>query len=198
MKLPRGYLSYSQIRMYWEDPKTYWRNYVLGIRDEPNQPMKWGKIVHRAIAEKDYDYASTISHNGFTSDRIRVLNKVLDEIHKHLQHVVAYEREFNFPNHKPCGILGIMDAITKTGFYEFKTGSGWNQKRVDEDDQLTFYSLLWKSATGKPPKIIKLIHISDTGRITILRTKRTLKDLANIQEIIEKTYSGISEDSFGF
>ncbi len=49
MALPRGYISYSQIRTYNECPRKYWFSYIEGLPAPINDKIYLGEVFHQAI-----------------------------------------------------------------------------------------------------------------------------------------------------
>lgn len=182
----KDYLSYSQISCYLYDPMEYYRRYILGLQSEPTEPMKFGSIVHRALAESRYDWGKALRKEGFTPDYNRVLASALGQIDR-----PPIREKKIVVEHEPIDLLAIFDGLDD-GIIEYKTcSSHWNQSRVDEDLQLSFYSLVYYKHFGKMPKI-KLISInSRNGSVKQFSTKRYKKDFPELQEKIEFVYQGI-------
>lgn len=124
LKLPKGYLSYSQIRLWLDDKQQYRARYYLNQKGDDNQYLRLGKEVAEGLEKK------TIKIDGL------------------IQYPVQEEPiELNID-----GVLfkGFLDQFhpEKRKFREIKTGikkpngkPRWTQKEVDEHIQLDIYSL---------------------------------------------------------
>lgn len=188
--LPHRYLSYSQLDLWERDKEEYIRRYIYGEKSESNQYMDLGKELARAL-EKGY--------NGQN---------------RAIQHLLIFLKQYPLKEYKIASeaivgactitIMGILDGFDENNeeIGEYKTGRLWTQRRADESDQLTFYSLIYFKKYKRLIKKIKL-HWAETsldenrqvyltGRIEVFETKRTMADLMKMQARIEKAVKEIS------
>jgi hypothetical protein len=116
---PHSWSQHSSFRDY--DKEKWYQFYVLGIKDLPNKRMEWGSLVGKRI-EKDPTYIPQLRRGGTMEYGITVkLSKDITLIGYMDQH---FEEECHTDEYKTSG------------------KDGWNQKKVDEHGQLTFYGLL--------------------------------------------------------
>jgi len=185
---PREYISWSQLSAYETSPYQYAKRYIY--EDNPENPrMKLG----RDVAE--------------------MLEEGIEQEDKELEFFRTFLPEYPEKEYKIEGeisgikILGKLDGWDEKNLHigEYKTGAKgtWNQKRVDEHGQLSFYALLVYLKYGKLPKRITLhwlptaitpekgLHL--TGDIHHFETTRTQKDLIDIGARIKRAWKGIIE-----
>ena len=182
MRLPRGYLSWSQMDLFLRDQQEYYRRYFLGQFPPPNEAMKYGSKIHKAIAERQHQdevidaFISLIPKYDIPEKKI-IVN--LDEI----------------------PLLGYIDSFnSKTfNFIEYKTGkTKWTQRKVDNHGQIDFYSLMIFQKYQVIPEA-KLIWIEAnyqtgiSGNIYEFTTKRTMEQLLQFASKIKKVTKGIQQ-----
>lgn len=163
--------------LYYDKEKWY-RNYVLGIRDEPNNAMRIGIEVGERIVS-DPNFIPTLERPEIFEHNLKgKLGNV--EILGHL--------DGSYPN--------------LPGIDEFKTSTNkdrWDQKKVDEWGQITFYCLLYHLNFKILPEKLRLrlwaIPIAEHGDFsytvgipTVYTTKRTMLDLLKFSKLIKDTY----------
>lgn len=98
------------------------------------------------------------------------------------------------------------DTATKdlTGFKEYKTGvTKWDQRKVDEFGQITFYAVGCHAIKGKIPDDIELVwaptqktpdgKVELTGDIKRFRTKRGLADILKMKIRMRKAWLRMEE-----
>lgn len=73
-----------------------------------------------------------------------------------------------------------------------------NQQAIDEDEQLTFYSLVYTAKTGKLPKAVRLERLIEKKipEYQMLESMRTMKDLRVIVNRINVMLNGLKKGSF--
>jgi len=180
MKPPKNYISYSQLCLFLEDREEYFNRYYRNIKREPNEKMQFGKLAHKVLEDR------TFIVSNLTDKQNKIIEKIRTEIPITEQCEVKIEVEY-----KPINLLAIFDGIQGDTIVEYKTGQLWNQKRVDEHLQLTFYSLVYWSKYKKMPRL-KLISISSaSGAIRTFWTARTYEDIKDLQDKINYFYSEI-------
>lgn len=184
--MPKPHFSWSQFYVYNDNPERYYMEYVLGVKKPPTQKMTLGSIAHKAfegVSEKEW--MLDLIHAGFTPDYKRGIY----EAARRLPQVYEHEAEIRVPcplktithEGKPLEYLAYLDGLNLNvdwELHEYKTGAAWNQKRVDEHEQLTFYAMLIKEKYGKLPKRIFLHHITlPSGKLKTFETRRTGDDI---------------------
>ncbi|HNO71988.1 MAG TPA: hypothetical protein PKO16_09465 [Bacteroidia bacterium] len=163
---PFSWSQFSSFRDY--DKEKWYQNYVLGFKEPPNAKMMFGSKVGKCI-ETDPSYIPQLPRA-----------------------TMEYELKATM---KDIELIGFADSYDpkKKELDEFKTGtvSIWNQKKVDNHDQLTFYALLlYLRNEAKPEDItIRLHHMVTEEKgdfsigfakpftLTTYATKRTTKQV---------------------
>jgi len=167
----------------------YYRRYVLGIQEPPTPPMKFGTIVHKALASPKYNWIKALKKDGFTSDYNRVVAAALAKIKDR-----PAQKEIKvMVKHEPIDLLAYFDGLNKNEIHEYKTaGSHWTQEKVDQHGQMDFYALihLIKFKTI-PALILHSIH-AKSGDVRSFKTTRTKKQLDEFQKEIERIHEAIT------
>lgn len=199
--LPKGYLSYSQMNSWKWSQKKYKETYFEGKPYPTNPAMIFGK-----------DFSEIMDDKKKTDDVI------IQGVVSLMPRYDTSEKEIR-ESIEGIKLLGYLDSYcSKThDLYEYKTGkTPWTQYRVDEADQLTFYSMLVYLKYKVIPENISLIwaetEIDDdkvrfTGNVKRFETSRELADVLNMlartktvaREISEayKEYLGITKQKVG-
>lgn len=183
---PRPYLSYSQLRLWENDPNEYIRQYLRGEKKQTNGAMDFGSWIHSALENQNH------------------LND------PELEHLLMVMPAYTFREREIAGTLGGVLVFGKVdGFEEepvvigeYKTGAKWTQSRVDKDDQLTFYSGIVYSESKSIPEI--RLHwiptsrdcfgrFSISGEVVTFTTVRTLTDILRLSARITKAWREIAE-----
>lgn len=133
IQLPKGYLSYSQIQLWKNDPERYIAIYMDG-RDElrtTNAGMEYGKIVADAL-EKGVDVGDLMT------DSAMLLLKKYD----------TPDQEIRTDMKTKYGWLSLVakpdtrDSVTHD-FREYKTGkNAWTEKKAQNHPQMIFYAMV--------------------------------------------------------
>ncbi len=195
---PRGYISYTQLSLWERSPEKYKELYMDGGTLPINRGMAFGKRVHEAL-----------EHNTTTGDPL--LDLVISNMPKYktFEHEIHANLKSGERKAGKIGIplFGILDNYDKRthDFADFKTGQKWWSKgKVDDDDQLTFYTLLIYAEFRVIPKNIALIQIltkrdpqtqqiDATGEYKVFKTTRTLSDILMMAGRIEKAWGEIGD-----
>ena len=140
---PKPYLSYSQFSLFKDNPKEYYKRYVDNIRFS-NKWTEFGKWVHSELEKPKSD------------DNVIELIRPNIKVGKNEVEVKA--KLDDIP------LLGYVDIMNNREKYivDIKTsGKEWTQKKADEEEQLTFYSILIREAYGWIPQEL-IIHWIET------------------------------------
>lgn len=185
IKLPRPYLSWSQMNLWEQNPELYKEVYIYGRENYPSEYLELGKEMAEAL-EKGKSKNPIIKH-------------LLIFLPKYPK--VEYEIKAKLGD---IPLLGRFDGYNprKKIIGEFKTGVKWTQGMADKSDQLTFYALLiWLKYKKLPNEI--LLHwvktenkdgeLKLTGDIKTFRTKRSLSEILRFSARIKKCWAGINE-----
>lgn len=132
IQLPQGYLSYSQIQLWKNDPKRYIAIYMDG-RDElrvTNAAMEYGKVVADALeAEKET--------GDLLTDASMLMLKKYDVQDQKM--TVEFKTKYGW-----LAIVFRPDTFNSLthAFREYKTGkSPWTYKKAQEHPQMRFYAM---------------------------------------------------------
>jgi RecB family exonuclease len=115
MRLPRGYLSASQINKYLSCPKDYYFTYVLGKRFKANERMVLGSGVHKLIENS----INLKVNNGNMSPG---MNEVLDNSRTIVEEMY-YDEAGEPPEHsdpEPIGLEDLVDLAQKSFIVWYK------------------------------------------------------------------------------
>jgi len=202
VKLPKGYLSYSQMKTYLYDPREYYEIYILGkdIMEELKKTniRKWEKIRLGSIFQEAWynplvNWRKLLRKDSFTSDKERIIETALKNPNLIRMPISKCENTYT------TDIYGIKIVIKPDGFdkdkkllIENKFGVLRNQEQVDNDLQLSFYSLGIKKLFNFIPKIILQSVNDKTGQVKLIETKRDKLDLDYVTEQIINVARGIS------
>lgn len=125
LKLPKGYLSFSQIDLWLKSPDTYRKKYYGGVNFAPSVAMVFGNEVTEAM-ERGEDWVAFIPRYPVFERKLLVEIEGIP--------VVAY-----IDNSEP----------TTNAFREQKTGkTKWTENKVNKHIQLPLYSLLLEIEDG--------------------------------------------------
>lgn len=182
-----SYISFSQLKLWETDPDEYYRRYVLGEKWEGNKYTEFGSKLAQALES----------------------NKPCDDMG--LEHIRLFIPNFVAREFKiEAEILGVPILAKLDGFDpkkfeidEVKTGKAWSQRRVDEDDQLTFYSLACFQKYRKQPSIIRLHwaktiedeegNVKATGELKTFITGRAIPQQLELANRIKAAWKEITK-----
>ena len=184
MKLPRGYLSWSQMDLFQKNPEEYKRVYILGEeRNISNPYLDFGKLLADGL-EKNIELDFELENLKLLLPKYKIAEKKI---------------EVKMNGIKLLGYIDSFNPKTKA-IYEYKTGkSRWTQDRADKHGQLDFYSVLIYVKYKVIPKI-ELVWVETeqnriirpTGKIQTFKVKKDLKDVLKMMSKIQKVAKKIS------
>ncbi len=207
--------SYSRLWCYLRNPEEYYRKYVLKLYDTPSPKMLLGSIFSDAYSQREQaetgikfdwkealkspkDYYKQVPPNlTFTSDYERKMEKALR--HPKLVKVSPEFCEQTILVDSPiCPLQAKNDAFIPKEFLivENKFGAPWTSQRVQEDDQLSFYSYVPWLVHGKIPGGVLQSINSSTGEVQTFNFQRTLEDFIPLIQKIRYAYDGIQNEEF--
>ena len=149
-------VSWSQIASWEYDKEQWFSKYVLGIGQESNAQMEFGRVIGEKLA----------SDPSFLPEVLRY---------------EVFEKEFN-TRLSNFVITGYLDSYCPNthNFYEYKTSSNpnkWNQKSVNNHGQLLFYKALIYLCEKVRPEDIKCklfyIPVNQSGSFEMEITKNS-------------------------
>lgn len=181
-KLPKKYISPSQLYLFENFPMAYYEQYFIGRIDKATPKMIFGKIFQEAWCDKKYNYESELQKNGFTSDKVRVIKTALS--HKDTIMVPKRKTEITIkikhPAIKDYELLCILDGLVDNVITENKMGVWWTEKTVAENAQLTWQMMAYYIKYKKMPKLRLQSFNSNNGFPRIFWAKRTKHDFDNL------------------
>ena len=144
-KLPRGYISWSQMSLFLRSPAEYKRIYIDGGDGFKSDYMDFGR-----------EFAEALDGNKSDRQDIEIMKEILPAYPKR-----EFKIEADFNGIK---LLGILDGWNprKRIIGEYKTGKKWTQSTVNKHDQLLFYALCVWLKYRKVPKV--KLHWVETSR----------------------------------
>jgi len=196
LKLPKPYISPSQLMLFERDPMAYYEQYFVARVDEPTQKMSFGKIFQEAWCDKKYNYEKELQKHGFTSDKLRVIKTALS--HPETIRMAKSKTEktitIKHPKIKDYKLLCILDGEDNNTIVENKMGAWWTDKTVKDSVQLTWQMLAFYVKNKKMPKMKLQSFNSNNGIPRIFEVKRTKADfeklVARINSMITRIEAG--------
>lgn len=185
---PRPYLSWSQYNLFRNSPMRYVSTYIYGERFQ-NEEMDKGRELAE-ILEKDDEVDDPNVEN------VRIM---LPSLKKR-----EYEIETSLGD---VPLYGKFDGFDEKNLVldEIKSGkNGWDQRKVDRCEQITFYCLMIYQQFKKLPKKIRLHYaptervagtIVFTGEVESFVTKRDLSDVLDLVVPVKRTWGKIQKVS---
>lgn len=212
MTHPRPYISYSQLICWEQSPAEYMERYLRGKKGRTNKGQ--------AVGKKMADSLETGEETGEIE-----MDIVVAQMPKYAFRDKEIMVRMSVGKGKERSFIPILIKPDSTredykAFYEYKQGDEgdpWTQKRVDEDDQITFYTtglyLKIREAGGIEIPTSELIwaptvkYLKDsvneeyvplsmpvlTGQIIRIPTKRTFTQILQMQARISKAWREIGE-----
>ena len=196
LKLPKPYISPSQLMLFERDPMAYYEQYFVARIDAPTQKMTFGKIFQEAWCDKKYNYEKELQKHGFTSDKLRVIRTALShpDTIKMAKSKTEKTITIKHPDIKDYKLLCILDGLDRNEITENKMGVWWTEKTVQESVQLTWQMMSFYIKNKKMPKLRLQSFNANNGFPRIFWAKRTKADFDNlvlrINSMITKIESG--------
>lgn len=96
-------------------------------------------------------------------------------------------------------IVGKMDMLGEGVIYEIKTsGRTPGQEEIDNNLQITIYSLAYRFIYGRPESVIRVVVLVKTKqpKLEVVETKRTEKDHTRLVKLVDKILKQIENKVF--
>jgi len=141
MELPRDYLSYSAISLFWKNKEQFRQRYYLNEKIPDTRYTLYGREVHKVLEE---------------DTGLKTIPRL-----KHPEYPISVEIS-------DVPIYGIIDSFgaTRRSFIDYKSGirkedgsPRWTQVEVEKLDQLPFYATLIQEKFGKVHPVCKLVWL---------------------------------------
>ena len=215
------HISYSQIDNYLICPLRYKYSYVLNIPTPPSRSLNFGDTFHKTLNEfhskimsgnkpsledlyeifeknwnplgyeNEKDRKNTFEEGKVILKRYYEKNQNLDV--KHL----GLEKKFvlNIDGTKLKGTIDRIDKLPdgSVEIIDYKTGKEKSQKEVDDNVQMTIYTMGATDALKIKPDVLSLYFLNTGNKIS---TKRTQKQVEAQREIIKDVIKNINEENF--
>lgn len=143
LKLPKPYISASQVSTWTYNKGQYVDRYIFNIPTYESPELLFGSRV------------SKLMEKGKWGREKKELRAVLDKLIRYK--IPEYKLEATFTTKKgEFNFLGYMDSydIVSNRILEYKTGRTiWDQKRANEHFQTMIYAAVIFNATGRIPKV---------------------------------------------
>lgn len=149
----KEYFSPSQYALWKSSKRQYYKRYSLGEESKTNKFFNKGKEIG--------SYLQLINENPEVDKKVLAESMSTDPLLHQLSTVVPTLDIMEDKLEVVCGghkLLGYVDSVNliNNKFLEYKSGKvdpkgndAWNQEKVDEADQLTFYALMYWIKSGK-------------------------------------------------
>ncbi|HNU76383.1 MAG TPA: UvrD-helicase domain-containing protein [bacterium] len=215
------HISYSQIDNYLICPLRYKYSYVLNIPAPPSRSLNFGDTFHKTLNEfhtkmmignkpsledlyeifeknwnplgyeNEKDRKNTFEEGKVILKRYYEKNQNLDV--KHL----GLEKKFvlHIDGTKLKGTIDRIDKLPdgSVEIIDYKTGKEKSQKEVDDNVQMTIYTMGATDALKIKPDVLSLYFLNTGNKIS---TKRTQKQVGAQREIIKDVIKNINEENF--
>lgn len=186
VQLPQGYISYSQLALWQNDPKRYAEIY-FDRRDElrtTNAGMEYGKVVADALEHG-------VQTDDLLTDAAMLLLPKYDiadqEIRAELKTAIGWVPLLGKPD--------SLDSKTKA-FLEYKTGkTEWNRWKAQDHLQMHFYAMVIFLKHKVLPPSASLVWIQTemgaegvkpTGRVEEFPVAITMKRVLDTMALVSK------------
>src|SRR3990167_2849357 len=141
----KEFISYSEIRLWYQDKKEYLKRYVNGIETPPTPAQELCKIVHSALEDECYPWLRAMK--GKYPRRTQVnARKVLTKLWP--LRLPEAEAVITATTKDGIRLLGIFDGLDRkqrklVDYKTFTEREPWSQWIVDDQKQFSFYAWLW-------------------------------------------------------
>ncbi len=215
------HISYSQIDNYLICPLRYKYSYVLNIPTPPSRSLNFGDTFHKTlnefhtkimfgnkptlenlfeIFEKNWNplgYENEKDRKNTFEEGKGILKKYYEKNQdlnvKHL----GLEKKFvlHIDGTKLKGTIDRIDKLPdgSVEIIDYKTGKEKSQKEVDDNVQMTIYTMGATDALKIKPDVLSLYFLNTGNKIS---TKRTQKQVDAQREIIKDVIKNINEENF--
>jgi RecB family exonuclease len=197
-------ISYSRVSAYLFCPYKYKLVYLDNFNIPVNADITFGHIIHKTLEQfhsgkgRSYDvlldcYDTSWKNDGFVDPQqiFEYYNRgkqIFENYYKSFcqtgTEILCVEKAFD-ANIGKYRFIGIIDRIDKypDGTYEimdYKTHIRvWEQERVDEDLQLSFYAYACKNVFGFNPDKVSVYFLSENKKVYTKRSQIEINDAIN-------------------
>jgi len=215
-------LSASAINEYTECPMKYQFRHSWGVRGAPHAQMTFGVVMHTTIRDfaehlhetkhvpledmlSAYDrewYSAGFTDDYHEQEYRNEGRRQLEEFHKQYSgaapDVLYLEKFFELPLENDVVITGRIDQINRISgkrveIIDYKTGRPKDQKKAEQDFQLSVYALAAKEILDLEPERLVLHNLTTNEPVV---TSRDAKALAAAKATIDEVASQIRAAEF--
>ncbi|MBW6441854.1 ATP-dependent helicase [Patescibacteria group bacterium] len=219
-KVPE-YISYSQIDNYLICPLRYKYSYTLRVPTPPNHALSFGTTIHETLKEFHtrimFEKETTLEELlkiyennwiplGYKDEKHRKLRfedgkELLKRYYEQNKDIkakhIGLEKNFvlEIDGIKLRGKIDRIDKLPdgKIEIIDYKTGNTKTQKEVDDDVQMTIYTMAANEALKIKPDLLSLYFVDSGEKVS---TNRTQKQVEAQKEIIKEVVEGIKKENF--
>ena len=179
-------LSASELSMWRKDKTLYMKRYVEGEAEEPNEQMKLGTLVHKAIENPTYPWLKEMV--SYPPETIKAVRKILDKEWKLRNGEPETVMRATTQNDIP--LIAIFDCFNKAErtLDEYKITANkfrWNQYRVDVNFQLSFYAYVYYLNFHSYFTEMRLHQLNiATGSVKTFKTVRSKADVETMDRLV--------------
>ena len=133
IRVPRGYISYSQFEMVNRSEDEYVRKYIHGEAARTSRYMEFGTSFAKVLEGAD------------TNDDIVAMVKEMVPRYKHAEFEIESILKAKGREVKLFGKIDTYDDAPTHRFLDYKTGKvKWTQEKANKSEQLLFYNtMIW-------------------------------------------------------
>lgn len=189
MNLPSKNISYTQLAVYYTNPKEWWDRYIAHIPTPKTEALLFGSISHKAFEDKRYPYRKEIYKAGLEKDKERILDGLLlylspyDRPKEREKTIVVPFSDGYFLKMKCDGFDKSKEGIVLT---EYKTGKAlWTDERAQTSFQLLMYSYIVYEKFKKIPKIVLHSLSSQNARGKTFITKHKVSEFSLVLKAVK-------------
>lgn len=199
----KRYYSYSALWTYLKNPQEYYRKYILGMWDPPNDKMLLGTIFAMCYKNKNIDVNDIVLNPTkyikdvpkeivYTPDKARIMKQALATPQFIRLPKEQCEQSIRIES-KICPIMSKTDGFDpeRMLIIENKYGSCWTEERANSEDQITFYAYVAWLKYGKIPLVRVQTFNRDNGKFAAFNVKKFKTNFKPLEEKIEYSYKGI-------
>ena len=186
----KQYVSYSELSAYYWDKQRWYDRYILGKEEEMPERATLGSDIHKYWEDEKYPLTEKLKERGYTPKQVVAIKKAANKLVK--WKLPEPEAKMYAELKNEIKLFGLFDSWDKENkiLAELKTSDqedAWTQWRVNNNEQLSFYALIyWKTYHGFLKEIRLHFLNPKKGTLKTFYTARGPKDLEHIYNKIQQ------------